>query len=160
MPEISLPEAIAVVVVATAAYVWRRALGDIYEAVRDWLLSKMRTEAALPEGPNPPAPEVELDLDEALGENADLEYELEEDEWTILEILTVAAGEQVGNHAIERRLSHLSAIRVRHHLDRLVRLGLVAEFVSEDYMPHAGGDRWYELTPEGRGFAVEHDLDE
>ncbi len=120
VPEISLPEAIAVVVVATAAYVWRR----------------------------------------ALGENADLEYELEEDEWTILEILTVAGGEQVGNHAIERALSDLSAIRVRHHLDRLVQLGLVEEFVSEEYMPLEGGDRWYELTPEGRDFAVEHHLDE
>ncbi len=161
VPEISLPEAIAVVVVATAAYVWRRALGDIYEAVRDWLLSKMRTEAALPEGPNPPAPEVELDLDEALGENADLEYELEEDEWTILEILTVAGGEQVGNHAIERGLSDLSAIRVRHHLDQLVRLELVREtHTRNQYMAVAGGDHWYQLTRKGREFVVEHDLDE
>ncbi len=155
MPEISLPEAVAVFVVATAAYVWRRALGDIYEAVRDWLLSKMRTEAALPEGSNPPELEVEPNLDEVLGE-----FELEEDESTILEILAGAGGEQVGNHAIEHRLSDLSPIRVRHHLDRLVQLGLVEEFVSEEYMPLEGGDRWYELTPEGRGFAVEHDLDE
>lgn len=88
------------------------------------------------------------------------EGELEENEWTILEILAVAGGEQVGNHAIEHRLSDLSAIRVRHHLDRLVRMGLIDEFVSEGYMPLEGGDRWYELTPEGREFAVEHDLDE
>ena len=156
MPEISLPEAIAVVVVATAAYVWRRALGDIYEAVRDWLLSKMRTEAALPEGSNPPELEVEPDLDEVLGE-----FELEEDEWTILEILAGAGGEQVGNHAIDRRLSDLSAIRVRRHLDRLVGLDLVREtHTRNQYMAVAGGDYWYQLTRKGREFVVEHDLDE
>lgn len=154
VPEISLPEAIGVVVVATAAYVWRRALGDIYEAVRDWLLSKMRAEAALPEGSNPPELEVDPDLDEVLGE-------LEEDERTILEILAVAGGEQVGNHAIERGLSDLSAIRVRHHLDQLVRLELVREtHTRNQYMVIAGGDHWYQLTRKGREFVVEHDLDE
>ncbi len=154
VPEISLPEAIGVVVVATAAYVWRRALGDIYEAVRDWLLSKMRAEAALPEGSNPPELEVDPDLDEVLGE-------LEEDERTILEILAVASGEQVRNHAIERGLSDLSAIRVRHHLDQLVRLELVREtHTRNQYMVIAGGDHWYQLTRKGREFVVEHDLDE
>ncbi len=51
---------------------------------------------------------------------------MEENEWTILEVLTRAGGDQVGNLAIERKLSDLSAIRVRHYLDRLVQLGLIA----------------------------------
>ena len=86
---------------------------------------------------------------------------MEENEWTILEVLTRAGGDQVGNLAIERELSDLSAIRVRHYIDRLVQLGLVRQISTRNqYMAVAGGDRWYQLTRKGRAFAVEHDLDE
>ncbi len=91
--------------------------------------------------------------DASVDGQAVIEGELEEEEWAILELLA-AAGTYIGNDTIESELEVHSTTRVRVHLDQLIQMGLVREVPAR-----AGSERWYELTHEGREFAVAHGLD-